>query len=292
MFDRVSNFVNEYFTTFRLPEIGVLDVVEMIILAFIIYYLLSWAKNTRAWNIFKGLIIVLGFLALAMFFDMTTIIWLAKSLFTLLAVAIIVALQPEIRRFMEGIGQKNVVFSAFMFDSKVEAKFTDEELNELIQASFEMARARTGALIVFEQSTPLDEYVQTGIELDAKISSQLLVNIFEHNTPLHDGAVIISGGRIKAATCYLPLSENKSLSKELGTRHRAALGLSEASDSLIVVVSEETGKISVAHKGELVRSLEVSDLRKKLAIAQDKKDIRKKTGKKDKKSAKEKKAKK
>lgn len=283
----------EYLNLFRLPRIGVLDVIEMIVLAFLLYQVMVWMRNTRAWAIVKGLFVLLIFMALAVMFNMTTIIWIAKSLFTLLAVAIVVALQPEIRRLIESLGQKNLLSALLSFDNKnVEGRFSDKTLNELISACFEMGRARTGALIVIEQNTPLEEYEKTGIPVDGIVTSQLLINIFEHNTPLHDGAIIVRGDRVSAATCYLPLSDSRSISKELGTRHRAALGISENTDSMTIIVSEETGKVSVAYKGELYRSLDVVELRKKLELAQDKRRVekniisktkkdRKKKGKKD-----------
>ncbi len=266
----------EYLNLFRLPRIGVLDVIEMIVLAFLLYQVMVWMRNTRAWAIVKGLFVLLIFMALAVMFNMTTIIWIAKSLFTLLAVAIVVALQPEIRRLIESLGQKNLLSALLSFDNKnVEGRFSDKTLNEMISACFEMGRARTGALIVIEQNTPLEEYEKTGIPVDGIVTSQLLINIFEHNTPLHDGAIIVRGDRVSAATCYLPLSDSRSISKELGTRHRAALGISENTDSMTIIVSEETGKVSVAYKGELYRSLDVVELRKKLELAQDKRRVEK-----------------
>ena len=145
-------------------------------------------------------------------------------------------------------------------------------LNEIISACFEMGRAKTGALIVIQAESPLEEYERTGITVDGIVTSQLLVNIFEHNTPLHDGAVIIRGDRVQSATCYLPLSDNRSLSKDLGTRHRAGVGISEVTDALVIIVSEETCKVSVAQNGELFRCLDVIDLRRKLERIQDKKE--------------------
>lgn len=274
--ERIGNTISEYFAAFRLPRIGVLDVIEILILAFILYKAMVWMKNTRAWAIVKGMAIVLVFMAVAVLLDMTTIIWLAKSLFTLIALAVIVALQPEIRRLIEELGQTNFISALLKLDEKkVEGRFSDDTLNEIIVASFEMGRAKTGALIVIEKDSPLGEYERTGIAVDAVVTSQLLINIFEHNTPLHDGAVIIRGDRVAAATCYLPLSDKRTLSKDLGTRHRAAVGISENTDSMTIVVSEETGKVSVAFGGELFRALDVSELRSKLEIVQEKHTSRK-----------------
>ncbi|MDD6733900.1 MAG: diadenylate cyclase CdaA [Lachnospiraceae bacterium] len=271
MFERLASLTTEYLSAFRLPRVGITDIVEIIILAVLLYQAMKWMKNTRAWAVVKGLSVVLVFLAVAVMFNMTTIIWIAKSCVTLLAVAIIVALQPEIRRLIEELGQRNIFTAIISFDSRTEnGLFSDDTINEVITASFEMARARTGALIVFEQNSPLAEYEDTGIKIDALVTSQLLVNIFEHNTPLHDGAVIIRGDRVQAATCYLPLSDARNLSKDLGTRHRAGVGISEVTDSLTIIVSEETGKVSVAYAGELYRSLDVSGLREKLVMIQSK----------------------
>lgn len=270
---RIYDYITSYFSSFRFPRVGILDVFEMIILAFLLYQAMKWMKNTRAWAVVKGLAVILIFMAIAEILDMTTIIWIGKSLFTLVAVAIIVALQPEIRRLMEDLGKNNLITNLVLLgERQAEGRFSDKTLNEIISACFEMGRARTGALIVIEAESPLEEYERTGITVDGIVTSQLLVNIFEHNTPLHDGAVIIRGDRVKSATCYLPLSDNRTLSKDLGTRHRAGVGISEVTDALIIIVSEETGKVSVAQNGELFRSLDVIDLRKKLESIQDKKD--------------------
>lgn len=282
VFQRMFDFISKYLTVFRLPRVGILDVLEIIILAFLLYQVMKWMKNTRAWAVVKGLAVILVFMAIAEILDMTTIIWIGKSLFTLGAVAIIVALQPEIRRLIEDLGKNNLLTTLILLgDKQNDGRFSDKTLNEIISASFEMGRAKTGALIVIEGDSPLEEYERTGITVDGLVSSQLLVNIFEHNTPLHDGAVIIRGNRVQSATCYLPLSDNRSLSKELGTRHRAGVGISEVTDALVIIVSEETGKVSVAQNGELFRCLDVIDLRRKLEAIQDKKEGKsKKNGKK------------
>ena len=270
---RILDFISAYMAAFRLPRVGILDILEMVILAFLLYQAMKWMKNTRAWAVVKGLAVILVFMAIAEILDMTTIIWIGKSLFTLGAVAIIVALQPEIRRLIEDLGKNNLLTNLMLLGEKQNVgRFTDKTLNEIISASFEMGRAKTGALIVIKADSPLDEYERTGITVDGIVSSQLLVNIFEHNTPLHDGAVIICGDRVQSATCYLPLSDNRSLSKELGTRHRAGVGISEVTDALVIIVSEETGKVSVAQNGELFRCLDVIELRRKLEKVQDKKE--------------------
>ena len=279
MLDRIGEFINEYMSAFRIPHIGILDVLEIFILAFLIYQAMVMIKNTRAWAFLKGIAVVLIFLAVAVMLNMTTIIWIAKNLLYLVAVAVIVALQPEIRRVIETIGQKNLLaaFRISFDDKKGEGLFSDKTLNEIVNASFEMGKVRTGALIVVEQNVPLGEYERTGIAVDAIVSSQLLINIFEHNTPLHDGAVIIRGDRVISATCYLPLTDTRTLSKDLGTRHRAGVGISELTDSMTIIVSEETGKVSVAYKGQLYRNLNADGLREQLAIVQNKPQEEKKT---------------
>lgn len=180
--------------------------------------------------------------------------------------ALIVVLQPELRKALEELGKKNIISSVLPFDNshRVNEEFSEKTINEITKACVEMGKVRTGALIVIEQKVSLRDYERTGIDVDGIVTSQLLINIFEHNTPLHDGAVIIQGNRVVSATCYLPLSDNLGLSKELGTRHRAGVGISEITDSLTIIVSEETGKISVAYEGELERNLDADSLRDRM----------------------------
>ena len=248
------------------------DVAEIIILSFIIYQIMNWIKSTRAWNLLKGFSVVLVLLAVAAFCHMSTILWIAENFFSLGITAVIIVFQPELRRALEQLGEKNILTSIVPFDSsrKEEEGMTDRTVSELIRACFEMGKARTGALIVMELSVSLQEYDRTGISVDALVSSQLLLNIFEKNTPLHDGAVILAGNRIRSATCYLPLSDNMKLSKALGTRHRAAVGISEVSDSITIIVSEETGSVSLAKGGRLLRNLNQEQLKEQLQSLQAK----------------------
>lgn len=254
----------------NLPKITITDVVEIIIIAFLLYYMLVWIKNTRAWNLLKGLMIVLLFVLVAALFQMNTIIWIAKNTANVLVIALVVIFQPEMRKALENLGRKNMLISLFPFDmSKGEnVKFSDKTINEMVKACYEMGKVKTGALIVVEDEILLTEYERTGITVDGVLTSQLLINIFEKNTPLHDGAVIVRGDRVVAATCYLPLTDSLSISKDLGTRHRAAVGISEASDSLTIVVSEETGRVSIALGGELYRNVDAEFLRNKLTYLQ------------------------
>ena len=246
------------------------DVVEILILAFIIYHVMIWIKSTRAWSLMKGSAVLFALLILAYVFHMNTILWIAKNFFSLGIMAVIVVFQPELRRALEQLGENNILTTIVPFDAsrKEETSISDRTITELVKASFEMGKARTGALMVLEQTVSLKEYERTGIEIDSQVSSQLILNIFEKNTPLHDGAVILSGDRIRSATCYLPLSDNMTLSKALGTRHRAAVGVSEVTDSLTIVVSEETGSVSVAKNGRLLRNLNQDQLREQLQTLQ------------------------
>lgn len=242
------------------------DVVEILIIAFLVYYVLAWMKTTRAWRLLKGLIIIFLFLFLAYKLDMSTIMWIAKNVLGFAVTAIIVVLQPELRHALEELGQKNFLSSIpFYSESSHRAgeKFSEKTINEIVKACVEMSKVKTGALIIIEMKESLKDYERTGIELDAIVTSQLLINIFEHNTPLHDGAVIVRGNRITYATCYLPLSDNLE-SKEVGTRHRAGVGISEVADSMTLIVSEQTGKISIAYEGVLQRNLSAEELKEKM----------------------------
>ena len=268
-----SGMMDEYFSSLHIPKnIMWTDIVEIIIISFLVYQVLMWIRNTRAWSLLKGVLIILAFLLLAVIFQLTTILWIAEKMFSIAVIAIVVILQPELRRALERLGQKRFAFSFLMFDNAKEddGRFSDKTLNEIVKASMEMGKAKTGALIVIEKETSLAEYERTGIEIDAVLTNQLLINIFEHNTPLHDGAVIVRGNRVTWATCYLPLSDSMSLSKDLGTRHRAGVGISEVTDSMTVIVSEETGRISVAYEGNLRRNLDAESLREQLRRIQNK----------------------
>jgi diadenylate cyclase len=218
----------------------------------------------------KGIIVILVFIALAAIFKLSTILWIVGKAINTLLIAVVVVFQPELRKALEQLGRKNFLTSLFPDSSEGNERFSDRTIEELVRATYEMAKVKTGALIVIEQDTNLSEYESTGIELDSMVSSQLLINIFEHNTPLHDGAVIMRGNRLMAATCYLPLSDNMELSKELGTRHRAAVGISEVTDSFTIVVSEETGSVSIAVGGRIFRNIDGDKLKSHLVRLQNK----------------------
>lgn len=257
----------------RVSGIRWTDIVEIIIISFLLYHILVWIKNTKAWSLLKGILVIAVFILIAAYFEMNTILWIVQNMFGVAVTAVVVILQPELRKAVEELGRKNIISSLIPFElgrTLEEGRFSDKTINEIAKACVEMGKVKTGALIVVEQDQPLTEYERTGIDVDGIVTSQLLINIFEHNTPLHDGAVIIRGNRIVSATCYLPLSDNMRLSKDLGTRHRAGVGISEVTDSLTVIVSEETGKISVAYGGNLERSLNGDTLKEKLRLIQNK----------------------
>lgn len=255
-----------------IPSITPTDIVEIAIIAFFIYQILVWVKNSKAWFLVKGIAVILVFVLVAVIAEMHTILYIFKSVLSIAVMAIVIVFQPELRRALEQLGRKNYLSAIFSFDTGKSAteRFSDKTVNEIVKASYDMAKVKTGALIVIERELSLGEYERTGIEVDALVSNQLLINIFEHNTPLHDGAVLIRGNRIVSATCYLPLSDNMELSKELGTRHRAGVGISENTDSFTIIVSEETGRVSVANAGKLYVNLEPDELRDMLTKAQDK----------------------
>lgn len=271
----IKVWASKYLKWLTVPTLSLTltDLLEILILAFLVYSLLLWIKNTRAWTLLKGIMVLLVCVASVYLFHMNTLIFLVNRVIDIAIMAALVIFQPELRRALEQLGEKQFVSSLLPImdnNRNVTERFSDKTVNEIVKASMEMGRAKTGALIVIEQNTRLEEYERTGIVLDSVVTSQLLINIFEHNTPLHDGAVIIKGNRITSATCYLPLSDNMLLSKELGTRHRAGVGISEVTDSLTIIVSEETGAVSVAFKGELKRNISAETLKEQLVVLQNK----------------------
>ena len=261
-----------YLSKLSLPSLGVTDILEIALISFFIYQFMVWIKFTRAYTLLKGILIVLLFILFAYVLKMNTILWIIKNLSTILLTSVVVIFQPELRKMLEQLGQKKIMSALIPFDAgkEVKERFTDKTISELVKACFDMGEVKTGALIVIEQEEKLTDYIRTGINVDAILTSQLLINIFEHNTPLHDGAVIVRENRIVAATCYLPLSDNMELSKQLGTRHRAGVGISEQTDSVTIIVSEETGQVSVAQNGRLIRGVSSAKLREILVRAQNK----------------------
>lgn len=272
MEQRISAIMGRFMTDVYIPNIYWTDIVEVLILAYLIYHLMIWIKNTKAWMLLRGIAVLAIFILVAFIFQMHTILYIAENSVTILATVAVVVFQPELRRVLEKLGERKFLTSIAPFESGRErARFSEDTMESIIDAAYNMGRVKTGALMVVEQAIHLTEYESTGIHMDCVISMQVLMQIFEHNTPLHDGAIIIRGDRIVSATCYLPLSDNMGLSKELGTRHRAAVGMSEVSDALVIAVSEETGAVSVAQGGILDRAVTRDELREKLTLIQAKK---------------------
>ena len=265
----VWNWIVTRTADYGLPkQIELIDIVQILLIAFFVYHLIRWLQNTKAYTLMKGIFLIGVFVIIANVLKMQTILWLFGNIGGAAITAVVIIFQPELRRVVEQIGEKNPL-SAISFASGQEEneRFSDKTINELVRASFEMGEVKTGALIVIEKTITLEEYEKTGIPIDGVLTSQLLINIFEHNTPLHDGAVIVRNNRVTAATCYLPLSDNMDLNKNLGTRHRAGVGISEVTDSFTIIVSEETGNVSYASGGELHTAVTPSDLREQLHAA-------------------------
>jgi len=247
-----------------LAEYSVLDylteIIDILLVTYVIYILITLIKGTRAVQLFKGMmVIVIGWL-LSSFFGLDTLSWLMSQAMTYGVLAVIIIFQPELRRALEQLGRGRL----FSRSSVPDEEKVNLAIKETVKAVQYLAKRRIGALIILERGTGLNDYIETGIVINGQLTSQLLINIFIPNTPLHDGAVIISKDQIRAAGCYLPLSEKPFISKELGTRHRAALGVSELTDCLSIVVSEETGQVSLAKNGELHRNLDEQALEKML----------------------------
>ena len=237
--------------------IGILDIIDIVLVAYFLYRVYLMLKNTRAATLVKGLLVLVGFMIICRAVNLHVISWLLEKSMTVIMVALPVVFQPELRRALEQIGRGKL----FRKGSELDEQELNAMLDDVANATKAMSASKVGALMVFERATGLVERIETGVPIDGVVSSGLIQNIFVKDTPLHDGAVIIRGNRIVAACCLLPLTENRNLSQELGTRHRAALGMSEQSDAMVLVVSEETGAISIARNGELMRYLTVEDVK-------------------------------
>ena len=243
--------------------IGILDIIDIVVVAYFLYRLYLMLKNTRAATLVKGLLVLVAFMIVCRTLNLHVISWLLEKSMTVIMVALPVVFQPELRRALEQIGRGKL----FRKGSELDEQELEAMLEDVASATKVMSKAKVGALMVFERATGLVERIETGVPIDGLVSSGLIQNIFVKDTPLHDGAVVIRGNRIVAACCLLPLTENRNLSQELGTRHRAAIGISEQSDAMVLVVSEETGAISIARNGELVRYLTVDDVKEILRNA-------------------------
>lgn len=240
-----------------LTTVNILDLIDIVVVAYFLYRIYLMLKNTRAATLVKGLLVLVLFMLISRWLNLHVISWLLEKSMTVIMVALPVVFQPELRRALEQIGRGRL----FNKGSELDEQEMEEMLNAVANATVIMSRRKEGALLVFERETGLEERIETGVAVDGLISDSLLLNIFEKDTPLHDGAVIIRGKRIVAASCLLPLTENRNLSQELGTRHRAAIGISEQSDAVVLVVSEETGAVSIARNGELMRYLTADDVK-------------------------------
>ncbi|HHY73589.1 MAG TPA: TIGR00159 family protein [Bacillus bacterium] len=236
------------------------EAIDVLLVAFVIYKLIMIIRGTKAVQLLKGILVIIAVWFLSSFFGLTTMQWLMDRALTWGFLAIIIIFQPELRRALEQLGRGRL----FSRSAIPEEEMITKTIDEIVKSVTYMAKRRIGALLSIERETGMGDYIETGIPLNAKVTSELLINIFIPNTPLHDGAVIIKENEIKAAACYLPLSESPFISKELGTRHRAALGISEVTDSITIVVSEETGTISLTKNGELYRTLTNDKLKEML----------------------------
>ncbi|MGG1675606.1 diadenylate cyclase CdaA [Neobacillus sp. NRS-1170] len=236
------------------------SIVDILLVWYVIYKLINIIRGTKAVQLLKGIFVILLVKVVSDFFGLSTLSWMMQQVITYGFLAIIIIFQPELRRALEQLGRGKF----FSRSSSPDDDDQEKAVQAIIKATDYMAKRRIGALISIERETGMGDYIETGIQLNSKISSELLINIFIPNTPLHDGAVIIQRNNVAAAACYLPLSESPFISKELGTRHRAALGISEVTDSITVVVSEETGSISLTKNGELHRDLKAEEFKELL----------------------------
>lgn len=245
----------------QLPTVSFINIIDMLVVAFLIYKLFLLIKGTRAVQLLKGLVVLLIATTVSNWLGLYTFNWILKSIQGMLIVAIPVVFQPELRRALERLGRGKFFSPQMVFWGEED---TSRLINEIVRGVMVMSKNKTGALIVIERETGINDYVETGIGLDSMVSAELLINIFIPNSPLHDGAVVIRNDRVVSAGCFLPLTENPNISKELGTRHRAAIGITDVSDAVALIVSEETGTVSVAHDGRLTRYLDERALREML----------------------------
>ncbi|HBY20623.1 MAG: TIGR00159 family protein [Clostridiales bacterium GWE2_32_10] len=250
----------------EMPRITPIDVIDITVVSFLIYKVMIWIKTTRAWTLFKGILIIFSMAIVSYFLQLNTVWWIFTNTISVGIMAIIVVFQPELRRALEKLGTSYSVVNMFSVENEESQHnaLTIEVVDEIVDAAKQMSQKKTGALIVLEEKVKLGEYEETGIPIDSKVKSELLINIFEKNTPLHDGAVIIKNNRISSATCYLPLSTDDNISKKLGTRHRAAIGITEVSDCVVIIISEETGAISLVKDNEMTYDIKRENLRNQL----------------------------
>jgi diadenylate cyclase len=260
-----SLFSNLSMFDYGMPSVGIIDVLDILIVAYVIYKIVFWIKETRAWVLFKGIMVILVFALVAMILHLNTILWILSNTISVGIIALLVVFQPELRKALEQLGKSRHFFDILDLNNEESGIGNSEKtIDEIVKACEKMSAVKTGALMLLEKDVPLGDLERTGIAIDAIVTNQLIINIFEKNTPLHDGAVIIKNNRVAAATCFLPLTDSNEVSMELGTRHRAAIGASEVSDASVVIVSEETGAISLARGGVLYRNITPESLRSML----------------------------
>lgn len=250
--DIISNFFTQITANIRIQ-----DMVDILVITFVVYKIFDFLKQTRAEQLLKGIAILLVLTKISEWLQLYTVNWILSNAMTVGTIAILVVFQPELRRGLEYIGRSSIFSGNLAEIQENEARHT---VKSILDAVASLARQKIGAIIVIERKTGLNEIIVTGTQMESMLSAELLINIFIPNTPLHDGAVVVKDDRIRAAACFLPLSENMSISKEMGTRHRAALGMSERSDSLSIIVSEETGVISIAEHATISRHLDIDTL--------------------------------
>ena len=248
-----------------LQIIRVNDLIDVIVVAFLVYFLINLIKETRGMQLFKGLVFIGVVFLISTIFKLTALNYILAATVQIGLFALVVIFQPELRNILERLGRFSLITNIISASGNEEKKIISQTIKAVVTSAENMSRTRTGALMVLERETRLGEYLSTGTQINADVSSRLLENIFVPNTPLHDGAVIIRNDKIITAGCVLPLTANNNISPDLGTRHRAAIGLSEATDAVVVVVSEESGKISVAMNGTLTRNLMPANLEKMLS---------------------------
>ncbi|MBQ3292249.1 MAG: diadenylate cyclase CdaA [Mogibacterium sp.] len=242
-------------------SIKITDVLDIVIVAFLLYKMFGFIKETRAQQLFRGVLLIVGIFLLSELLNLSLLNWLLTRLITVGLIAVVILFQPEIRRGLEQIGRRGILSRQFRDIGKEEIYAT---VHKIVDAVDDFSSTRTGALMAIERETMLNDIIESGVIVDAEMSVRLLGNLFYEGSPLHDGAVIIRGVRVHAASCVLPLTSRSSIGKNLGTRHRAGVGLSEVSDAFVIIVSEETGAISVAHNGTLRRFLDLKTLEKML----------------------------
>lgn len=264
MIESITEYINKLTFNIKLVDnfnIDFFSIIDILIISFIIYIILIWARETRAWSLLKGIGVLLFVSIISYTFNLYTLSWIISNTFNVGVMAIIIIFQPEIRKALEKLGTSSS--NSLNINLVQKKEISAETLDAILMSVYNLAEQRIGALIAIENQVPLGDHISTGVAIEAKVTNQLLCNIFEDRTPLHDGAVVIRNNKIASASCILPLTK-RNIGQELGTRHRAGIGLTEISDSFVLIVSEEKGRVSLAYKGELQRGINIDELRKKI----------------------------